>query len=278
MSSLPLPQPPFIPLPGISNLRSLAPNIPTTHPPGLFRPNHIFRSAEPSGAMSYPSTLATLTADLHITTIFDLRSQPEVTKNIDVRQIPLYAIEEAERVFAPVFAETDYSPEQIAKRFAMYGKGGTEGFVWAYSQILIHGVGSFTKVFEHVRDWPGRAILIHCSAGKDRTGVLAALMLELVGVEDEVIAEEYQLTEVGLGHWKEQMIEMLLKDPVMEGKREYAENMIGAKVANMIATLALIRETYGSAEGYLETACGFSDQDISTIRKNLVEETKKDSL
>ena len=67
------------------------------------------------------------------------------------------------------------------------------------------------------------------SAGKDRTGVLAALMLELVGVEDEVIAEEYQLTEVGLGHWKEQMIEMLLKDPVMEGKREYAENMIGAK-------------------------------------------------
>ena len=48
-------------------------------------------------------------------------------------------------------------------------------------------------------------------------------------MEDQVIADEYQLAEVGLAHWKEMMTEMLLKEDAMEGKREYAENMLGAK-------------------------------------------------
>lgn len=46
----------------------------------------------------------------------------------------------------------------------------------------------------------------------------------------------------------------------------------------MLATLALIREKYGGAEGYLKAACGFSDEDISKVRKNLVEAIRKEPL
>ena len=77
---------------------------------------------------------------------------------------PLYDLESEgiERVFAPIFAEKDYSPEQIARRYRMYGPGGKEGFIEAYTAILIHGVGSYGKIFRHVRDRPESPFLIHC--------------------------------------------------------------------------------------------------------------------
>lgn len=70
---------------------------------------------------------------------------------------------------------------------------------------------------------------MHCTAGKDRTGVLVALVLKLVGVEDEVVAEEYALTEVGLAQWRELVVEYLSKDLELHGGREGAERMIGAR-------------------------------------------------
>ena len=46
----------------------------------------------------------------------------------------------------------------------------------------------------------------------------------------------------------------------------------------MLATLALIRDKYGGAEGYLKTACGFSGEDVSKVRKNLVDEVRNEPL
>ena len=79
-----------------------------------------------------------------------------------------------------------------------------------------------------MRDKPQEPCLVHCTAGKDRTGILVALILQLVGVEDHVIAEEYALTEVGLAAWKDIILKHLMKDMGEEGK-EGAERMIGAR-------------------------------------------------
>ena len=57
-----------------------------------------------------------------------------------------------------------------------------------YHQILQHLANDVS---------PPLPILIHCTAGKDRTGVICALILSLCGVEDEVIAHEYSLTNLG---------------------------------------------------------------------------------
>lgn len=88
---------------------------------------------------------------------------------------------------------------------------------------------AYRRIFEHLRDRPGEACLVHCTAGKDRTGVLVALVLKLVGVEDRVIAEEYALTELGLAQWREMIVEYLSQDLEMHGGREGAERMIGAR-------------------------------------------------
>lgn len=85
-------------------------------------------------------------------------------------------------------------------------------------------------MFLHLRDLAeGEAFLVHCTAGKDRTGVFAALVLQLMGVGYEEIAEEYALTEVGLRDWKPIVVERLMREPALRADREGVENMISAR-------------------------------------------------
>lgn len=48
-----------------------------------------------------------------------------------------------------------------------------------YSQILDNGGPSFGAILRHVRDKPFEACLFHCTAGKDRTGIIAAILLKV---------------------------------------------------------------------------------------------------
>jgi len=73
-------------------------------------------------------------------------------------------------------------------------------------------------------------LIVHCTAGKDRTGVLCALILSLCGVDDEVVAYEYSLTEVGMpAEWKQGVIFHLMENPAFKGKMAEALSLIGAK-------------------------------------------------
>lgn len=48
-----------------------------------------------------------------------------------------------------------------------------------YSQILDHGGPSYGAILRHVRDNPTQGCLFHCTAGKDRTGIIAAILLKV---------------------------------------------------------------------------------------------------
>lgn len=220
-----LPSPPFIPIDGIHNFRCIG-KYPTSNPTSITRSDLLFRSAEPSHVT--PSGIEALKA-LKITTIFDLRSLPEIKRM--KAHTPIVEIEGIERVFVPVFRDRDYSPEAIALRYKDYtSANGTDGFRRAYEDILENGSGSYRRIFEHIRDKPKEGCLVHCTAGKDRTGLLVALVLQLAGVEDEIIAEEYGLTEVGLAGWKDAIIEHLLWEVGLgDAGREGAERMLGAR-------------------------------------------------
>jgi protein tyrosine/serine phosphatase len=110
--------------------------------------------------------------------------------------------------------------------------------------------------------------------GKDRTGIVVALILMLAGVSDNDIGDEYALTELGLAKWAPRIVQILMKDPALEGDEDKATRMISAKKANMEAFLSRLRDLYGSAEGYLKFVLGFSDEDIAKIKKNIVEPLK----
>jgi protein-tyrosine phosphatase len=64
----------------------------------------------------------------------------------------------------------------------------------AYVDQLERGLDPFVSVLETMAERCDRPILFHCSAGKDRTGIVAALVLHLLGVPDDVIVADYALS------------------------------------------------------------------------------------
>jgi protein tyrosine/serine phosphatase len=172
----------------------------------------------------------------------------------------------------PVFAEADYGPEQVALRYKEYTRSGTEGFVQAYYDILLSAPSAYGKIFRHLSQEDASPFLVNCTAGKDRTGVVVALLLSLAGVPEETIADEYALTDLGLADLKPIFIERLLRNPVLEGNREGVGNMVSSKKENMVAALEMIQKEFGGAEKYMKEKCGLNDDEVDRIRRNLVAE------
>ncbi|KAF7558514.1 hypothetical protein G7046_g5628 [Stylonectria norvegica] len=160
----------------------------------------------------------------------------------------------------------------MAVRFQNYSSTGTEGFVEAYRTILEAGPKPFATILSHLASPDASPVLIHCTAGKDRTGVIIAIVLSLCGVDDQTIAQEYSLTEVGLADMKKLIIDNLSQNPALKGKPEAVERMLGARPENMLAALQMLRQNYGSAEEYVVKQCGISPHGVAQIRRNLVSE------
>ena len=294
-----LPSPPFIPIEGVPNFRELG-GYACSSPGTSLRRNYLFRCA--TLAQITPAGTTTLTQHLNIRSLYDLRSQPELNSVLKTAGPNGLDVPGITRHFVPVYRDEDYSPVALGKKYAMYtapdedpGHGYSAGFVRAYRDIAQHAGPAYRKILEHVRDRPEEPLIFHCTAGKDRTGVLGALIMRLCGVDDEVIAWEYGITEKGLGDWRRVIVERMMagfgggfprsRDEDEEGKegdanlrkqgmsREQAERIVGSRAKNMITFLKeVLDEEFGGVRKYLKDYCGFTDEDVDRIRSNLVVE------
>ncbi|RDW62235.1 hypothetical protein BP6252_11668 [Coleophoma cylindrospora] len=228
-----LPSPPFIEVAGIPNFRDLGGYPISSSPRHSVRRDIIYRSAEPQRVTK--DGIATMNS-LGITHIYDLRSKNEIERNKAAGRGGVVTWEGCERLFAPVFADEDYSPEKIAIRFQDYAAEGTEGFTRAYDSILQTGARtSYRTILLHLANEPTKPMIIHCTAGKDRTGVICALVLSLCGVDDETVAREYSLTELGLPEkWKVEVIKHLMDNPDSKLTLSGARNLISARQVQIL--------------------------------------------
>ncbi|KAH6705217.1 tyrosine/serine phosphatase-like protein [Leptodontidium sp. 2 PMI_412] len=264
------PSPPFITVSGIQNFRDIGGYPVSTSSNHSVRNKVLYRCADPSKITEEGIVVA---QELGITHVYDLRSNNEIERNKASGIGGVVEWEGCERVFAPVFEDTDYSPEALASRFKDYAAGGPEGFTRAYSEILAGAPKSFRVILLHLAYEPEKPLIVHCTAGKDRTGLICALVLSLCGVDDETIAHEYSLTEIGVTReWKDAVMAHLMQNPALTENLQGAKNMISAKAENMLATLEMIREKFGSAEDYAIDKCGLTKDEVGMIRKNLVVE------
>ena len=152
------------------------------------RPGWIFRCANLANITE--AGLNTLKR-LNVTTCYDLRSGPEIDTN-GYAKLP-----GIKREHVPIFESEDYSPEALARRHNHY-QSGVYGFVEAYTELLDNAGPAYKSILLHIRDRPQEGLLIHCTAGKDRTGLICAIILSLAGIDETTIALEYSLTTEGL--------------------------------------------------------------------------------
>lgn len=299
----PLPSPPFIIIQGVHNFRDISSSATSGVRSGL-----IYRSGALSHLT--PEGHARL-RDLGIKKVFDLRSSVEVertgihgdakpkseklkeaSKAEEEKQqegegddekhaaTQVWETEYAswttetegpERVFVPIFPDDDYSPEAIATRFADYASSGPSGFSRVYLKILLLGSASFRTILLHLSSPSPGPILLHCTAGKDRTGVAVMLLLLLAGLSASEVADEYALTDVGLRDWKPAVVERLMGNPALNGNREGAENMVSAKRESMLDTVQVLERQWGGVEGYVLGHLGLDVSVIERVRQVLRE-------
>ena len=114
----------------------------------------------------------------------------------------------------------------------------------------------------------GRPSVIHCTAGKDRTGILAGLILSMLGVSDDDVVADYVLTNE-IREERDAFLE--IHDPeYLAMLRSLPAWVRDADGLAMQATLDHVRREFGSATGYLEAA-GVSGSELFALRGYLLE-------
>lgn len=120
---------------------------------------------------------------------------------------------------------------------ALTGLTFFQGFAEVYLAMLSAATAAqndarpYRQILEHLASngTPPSPILIHCTAGKDRTGVICALILSLCGVEDEIVAHEYSLTDIGLKPRHAEIVAHLLDGDTFKDDPSGAYRMVLAK-------------------------------------------------
>lgn len=125
-----------------------------------------------------------------------------------------------------------------------------ESMFAVYRDLLDEGADGFRRACQAF-DAPGCS-LFHCRVGKDRTGVIAMLLLEAAGVPDDCIIADYAATERYMGrflHAQRIGVSLLVRKRV-------PRCLFEAQPVEMERTLAYLREHYGNARRYLIEAAG----------------------
>lgn len=142
-----------------------------------------------------------------------------------------------------------------------------DGAIGAYLHYLRDRPDAFAAAVRVLAADGGGAAVLHCAAGKDRTGVLSAVVLDSVGVHRDAIIDDFVASNERI----EQIYDRLL------GARTYAADVrrIGLDAhrvdpATMHGVLDVLDEEYGGAAGYLRSA-GVGDDELATLTRRLVE-------
>lgn len=108
------------------------------------------------------------------------------------------------------------------------------------------------------------ALLFHCTAGKDRTGIGAALLLYVLGVPYNTIVQDYEATNVYRQQENAQMITGMVAQ--MHISEQVAKDMASAKATYLQAAFDAINKQYGSVDAFMTKEIGLTPAQIKTLR------------
>jgi len=203
-----------------------------------------------------------------ITRVYDFRSAAERKKDDD----RLAKVDGVEVIWLPV-SQKGVDATTIRNEILT---GGIAGL--GLEQTMLDAYRSF--VTDHTEPWaallrdlarPGAPpSLFHCTAGKDRTGFAAALVLFSLGVPRETVFEDYLSTN----RYRERYDRMIMRwVPLASLFRTRSEDMLPllqARRAYLQASVDAMEELYGSVEAYLEGALGIDDEMRRGLAANLL--------
>src|SRR5450631_495519 len=132
----------------------------------------------------------------------------------------------------------------------------------SYRNYVRHNTPRFRALFSHLLE--DRApLVIHCTAGKDRTGFACALILHVLDVPDELIAEDYLLTN-----------RFYRRDPTASSDlpEEVRQVLARVEASFLAAAFDAIRDDYGDLENYLVDGLGLGAGERARLQARYLDE------
>lgn len=125
----------------------------------------------------------------------------------------------------------------------------------------------YKPMFDELLALDGRqALLFHCSAGKDRTGIGAALVLSALGVDRQTILKDYAATDVYWQVGREQSLQRMAQAGMSAEAVAAVRPMMAANPAYLAGTFASIDKQYGSVDKFLASQMDLTPQKLAVLR------------
>lgn len=132
-----------------------------------------------------------------------------------------------------------------------------------YCRLLDTCQSQYRRIFRLFLENSGVS-LFHCTAGKDRTGVVAMLLLQLAGVPESTIIADYAVSEKNMAGMFEKQHEQLEEQGI-----KLPEYIFGSREEDMAETLRHLTHKYNGAASYLRY-CGLSEDEVDVLRDRFV--------
>lgn len=132
-----------------------------------------------------------------------------------------------------------------------------------YIKLLENGKEEYAEIFRTMCKYEDGCVIFNCTAGKDRTGVTAMLLLALAKVEPGVITQDYSVSAVYM-----EPVFKRQKEQMREFGMEIPEYMLESQKEQMEITLNYLYENYGTVESYLEDI-GLTEEEIRVLKEKL---------
>ena len=202
-------------------------------------------------------------ARLGIRTIVDLRSYAELDR---LGRPPLGPTVRAYvhaplRMAAPAAAAAGVVPADLRA-------DGTLTLGKLYCHFVTQSGEELRTILRLLSDEQAYPALFYCVAGKDRTGIVAAIILALLGVPDEAIAADYAATADSFARF----LELASQDDTLgelASGQHVDPSFLGAETQTMLSFLGWIRAEFGSVE-QLVSGFGIDQATIASLRRNLL--------
>ena len=125
----------------------------------------------------------------------------------------------------------------------------------------------FASIATAIARAPAGGVVVHCHAGKDRTGIAIALVLSLVGMPDETIAADYALSGRNLIGLTREWLDAITQDPVEQVRLMRQADPVPEAMLDLLEHL---RRQHDGAEAYL-VAGGAAPTDLAALRVRLLD-------
>ncbi|MCB2076841.1 MAG: tyrosine-protein phosphatase [Novosphingobium sp.] len=208
---------------------------------------------------------------------YALLSQIDLDSIVDLRSLD-------ERVIAPdllddrtgaLFLANDYSMKPLME--GLTARGGEDTYQGLEKML----VPQYRMIFRRILAGDG-AVMYHCSAGQDRTGVATALIYDTLGVDRETILRDYHLsTAFRRTEWEMPKIDpedypgnfivRYYASAQASGNRKPQPLYAPSGASHLAQFFTYLDKEYGGSEGYLKREIGLSDEDIVRLREIMLD-------